>query len=216
MKRYRLTENRLRNIIREAIKNSLNELDEPEGNYDDDDAFWERQHQEEMDYDMAMFTKAMQQANGTYSATSRDGQWKTGDKVSFKHDGNVINGTIVDFDNDFVTGEDVADIDYYNEEKGRIFTMIGVPLKYLSKMNESKLRNTIREAVKSVLKEEMSRQEIWQMVQSGHYSRIPQTSYAMSVIRGFLDNNQITSREYDRIMRSIGRGYRLGNGMDLH
>lgn len=215
MKRYRLTENRLRNIIREAIKNSLNELDEPKDDYDDD-AFWDFEHQQELDYERAMFTKAIQQANGTYSATSSDGQWKTGDKVSFEQNGKVINGTITDFDDNFMTGEEVADVDYYNEEHGRIFTAIGVPLKRLTKMNEGKLRNVIREAVKSVLKEEMSRQEIWQMVQSGHYSRIPQTSYAMSVIRGFLDNNQITSREYDRIMRSIGRGYRLGNGMDLH
>lgn len=153
MKRYRLTENRLRNIIREAIKNSLNELDEPKDDYDDDDAFWDFEHQQELDYERAMFTKAIQQANGTYSATSSDGQWKTGDKVSFEQNGKVINGTITDFDDNFMTGEEVADVDYYNEEHGRIFTAIGVPLKRLTKMNEGKLRNVIREAVKSVMNE---------------------------------------------------------------
>lgn len=72
MKRYRLTENRLRNIIREAIKNSLNEWNEEEGDdYDDDKAFWDFEHQQELDYERAMFTKAIQQANGTYSATSK-------------------------------------------------------------------------------------------------------------------------------------------------
>lgn len=93
---------------------------------------------------------------------------------------------------------------------------IGESRKRPLRLTESDLRDMIRETINSVLNEDMSRQEIWQMVKSGHYSRIPQTSYAMSVIRGFLDNGQITSREYDRIMQSIGRGYRLGNGMDLY
>lgn len=134
----RLTESELKKIIRESVMNIIRENS-------DDDMFWKNEREDELAYDMAMLQKAAQQANGTYTKTSSDGSFSVGDKVVIhtKARGD-IEGVIKDIDiNDF-TFKEVADVDYWNEERGRTFTMVGCPLSSLEKVqgnvNESRLK----------------------------------------------------------------------------
>lgn len=123
-------ESKLRNIVREA----LTEIS-------DDDAFWKQQHQDELNYDMREFTKAMQQANGTYHAKSSDGKWQTGDRVIVHGRTKNIEGTIKDFGENLMTWKEDCDVDF--EENGQIKTLLGVPLDRLERVNpnESKKNN---------------------------------------------------------------------------
>ena len=123
-------ESKLRNVVREA----LTEIS-------DDDAFWKQQQQDELSYDMREFTKAMQQANGTYHAKSSDGKWQTGDRVIVHGRTKNIEGTIKDFGENIMTWKEDCDVDF--EENGQIKTLLGVPLDRLEKVvsNESKKKN---------------------------------------------------------------------------
>lgn len=147
----RITESTLKRVITKTVMNLLRENS-------DDDMFWENEREDELAYDMAMLQKAAQQANGTYTKTSSDGSFSVGDKVVIhtKARGD-IEGVIKDIDvNDF-TFKEVADVDYWNEEHGRTFTMVGCPLTSLEKVqgnvNEARLKARITESVRHMIQE---------------------------------------------------------------
>lgn len=134
-------ESKINNIVKQTIKEALESTDDDD--YDDDAEFHKREAEDEMNYDMQQFAKAMQKANGTYQATSSDGQWKTGDKVRVvsKRAGEIV-GTIKDFGENFMTWEEDCDIDYIKD--GQTWTLVGVPLNRLERVgntNESKRIN---------------------------------------------------------------------------
>jgi hypothetical protein len=122
--------------IRKTIREALTEIS-------DDDAFWKQQQKDELDYDMREFTKAMQQANGTYHAKSSDGKWQTGDRVIVHGRTKNIEGTIKDFGENIMTWKEDCDVDF--EENGQIKTLLGVPLDRLEKIsaNEGKIHEEI-------------------------------------------------------------------------
>lgn len=126
--------------------------------FDDDDAFWKQEQQDELDYDMGELTKAFQKMNGKYQAKSRDGKWQTGDRVIVHGKTKNIEGVITDFDVNFMTYEENCDVDY--EKDGRTYTMINVPLSRIEKIegtnesikvNHGQLRSVIKECVKNML-----------------------------------------------------------------
>lgn len=131
MKRIiKLKESELRNIIYESVKGILNESREemsPEDKWAADE-----EADEEMRYDMGEFTKAFQKANGTYQATSMDGKFKTGDKVIVHTRKGDIQGVISDFNENFMTYEETADVDF--KENGKIKTLISCPLNKIEKI----------------------------------------------------------------------------------
>lgn len=133
-KDFKRPTNTFENKMREAIREALTEIS-------DDDAFWKQQQKDELDYDMRQFTKAMQQANGTYHAKSSDGKWQTGDRVIVHGRTKNIEGTIKDFGENMMTWKEDCDVDF--EENGQIKTLIGVPLDRLERVNpnESKKNN---------------------------------------------------------------------------
>ena len=65
------------------------------------------------------------------NSKSRDGKFKTGDKVIIHSRRGDIEGVISDFDTNLMTSEETTDVDY--DHNGRTMTMIGVPLKALEK-----------------------------------------------------------------------------------
>lgn len=131
MKRIiKLKESELRNIIYESVKGILNESREemsPEDKWAADE-----EADEEMRYDMGEFTKAFQKANGTYQATSMDGKFKTGDKVIVHTRKGDIQGVISDFNENFMTYEETADVDF--KENGKIKTLMCCPLNKIEKI----------------------------------------------------------------------------------
>lgn len=133
-KDFKRPTNTFENKMREAIREALTEIS-------DDDAFWKQQQKDELDYDMREFTKAMQQANGTYHAKSSDGKWQTGDRVIVHGRTKNIEGTIKDFGENIMTWKENCDVDF--EENGQIKTLLGVPLDRLERVNpnESKKNN---------------------------------------------------------------------------
>ena len=135
-KDFKRPTNTFENKMREAIREALTEIS-------DDDAFWKQQQKDELDYDMREFTKAMQQANGTYHAKSSDGKWQTGDRVIVHGRTKNIEGTIKDFGENIMTWKEDCDVDF--EENGQIKTLLGVPLDRLEKIsaNEGKIHEEI-------------------------------------------------------------------------
>ena len=85
-----------------------------------------------MRYDMGELTKAFQKGNGTYQATSRDGKFKTGDKVVVHTRKGDIQGVIFDFTENFMTYTETADVDF--EEDGKTKTLIFCPLDKIEKI----------------------------------------------------------------------------------
>ena len=119
-KLIRMTENDLHSIIKESVNKIIKE------SYEDD---------EESAYEMGLLNKALQKEKGTYHATSQDGKFQTGDKVIVhtKKRGD-IEGVIDDFDTHLMTWEEVADVKYFDKERGKEMTMMSVPLKCLEKI----------------------------------------------------------------------------------
>lgn len=124
-----LTENEFETVIKNSVIRILSE------SYNDDDEFWKNERDAEMDYDYNLLKKANQQANGTYHAKSEESDFQTGDKVIVHTKRGDITGIIVDFDKDSMNlgiGE-TAEVKYRKED-GRIFTMIGVPINKMEKV----------------------------------------------------------------------------------
>lgn len=119
--------------LRRAIREALTEMS-------DDDAYWKQEQDDELNYDMKEFIKAMQKANGTYHKTSSDGQWKTGDRVIVHGRNQTINGVIKDFGSNIMTWEEDCDVDY--EKDGRTWTLLGVPLNKLERVQSNESKNT--------------------------------------------------------------------------
>ena len=126
-----LKESELKNIIRKTLKESLikalNEEVSPEDKWAADE-----EADEEMRYEMGELTKAFQKANGTYQATSRDGKFKTGDKVVVHTKKGDIQGVISDFSENFMTYKETADVDF--EEDGKTKTLMSCPLDKIEKI----------------------------------------------------------------------------------
>ena len=126
-----IKESELKNIIRKTLKESLtkalNEEVSPEDKWAADE-----EADEEMRYEMGELTKALQKANGTYQATSRDGKFKTGDKVVVHTKKGDIQGVISDFSENFMTYKETADVDF--EEDGKTKTLMSCPLDKIEKI----------------------------------------------------------------------------------
>lgn len=126
-----IKESELKNIIRKTLKESLikalNEEVSPEDKWAADE-----EADEEMRYEMGELTKAFQKANGTYQATSRDGKFKTGDKVVVHTKKGDIQGVISDFSENFMTYKETADVDF--EEDGKTKTLMSCPLDKIEKI----------------------------------------------------------------------------------
>lgn len=93
-------------------------------------------YDEDIDYEMSQFIKAVQKRRGTYSAKSYDGKLKVGDKVVVNSSKGLIDGVISDFDVNIMTGGETVEIEYWNEEKKSKWTMCGVPISRVKKVNE--------------------------------------------------------------------------------
>ena len=119
--KIRLTEQDLYSVIRNSVKRIIKE------SYDD--------YGDDLSYDMKEFEKAIKKAHGTYHASSSNGQFHTGDKVIVhtKRYGDV-EGIIEDFDINFMTYKENADIKFYNDD-GREMTLMSVPLSKIAKVN---------------------------------------------------------------------------------
>ena len=126
-----INESELKNIIRKTLKESLNKALYEEMSPEDK---WvaDEEADEEMRYDMGELSKAFQKSDGTYQATSRDGKFKTGDKVVVHTRKGDIQGVISDFSENFMTYEETADVDF--EEDGKTKTLIGCPLDKIEKL----------------------------------------------------------------------------------
>ena len=125
---------RINKAINESFKNLKKKLNEDieDDDFNVDDLDWETQ--QELNYDMHQFNKAAQQANGTYQAASQDGSLKTGDRVAFQTVNGLIDGIIVDFDINPMTGEETADVDYWRRDKAAKWTMLSIPLSKIQKL----------------------------------------------------------------------------------
>lgn len=132
--KYTITENRLKNIIKESVSKLLREYDE-----------------EELDYDKREFIKAMQKSRGNYFKASSDDRFKTGDTVSVDTKSGTITGKISDFDVNYMTFEETCDIEYFDHNRGHMWTLMGVPLSKVKLVNESKIykKSTLNEAFNS-------------------------------------------------------------------
>ena len=115
-----INQNDIRGMVAECIKRILKEMD-----YEQED---------ELNYDLHQFKKAVQQANGTYKATSSDGSLKVGDRVTFQTKLGLMDGVIKDFGISDTTGEESADIDYWNRAKAEKWTMLCVPISKIQKL----------------------------------------------------------------------------------
>ena len=126
-----IKESELKNIIRKTLKESLikalNEEVSPEDKWAADE-----EADEEMRYEMGELRKAFHKANGTYQATSRDGKFKTGDKVVVHTKKGDIQGVISDFSENFMTYKETADVDF--EEDGKTKTLMSCPLDKIEKI----------------------------------------------------------------------------------
>lgn len=128
MKRtIKLRESELRRMIAESVKRALNEVMSPEDKWVADE-----EADEDMRYEMGELDKAFQKANDTYQATSSDGNFKTGDKVIVHRRKGDIEGVITDFDVNFMTYKETADVEY--NENGRTRTLLGCPLDKIEKI----------------------------------------------------------------------------------
>ena len=116
-----INESDLKNLIRKTLKESLTKALREEMSPDDKWAA-DEEADEEMRYDMGELIKAFQKANGTYQSTSRDGKFKTGDKVVVHTKKGDIQGVISDFSENFMTYEETAAVDF--EEGGKKKTLI--------------------------------------------------------------------------------------------
>ena len=126
-----INESELKNLIRKTLKESLTKAlyeDMPP----EDKWVADEEADEEMRYDMGELSKAFQKANGTYQATSRDGKFKTGDKVLVHTRKGDIQGVISDFSENFMTYKETADVDF--EEDGKTKTLISCPLDKIEKI----------------------------------------------------------------------------------
>ena len=126
-----INESELKNIIRKTLKESLTKALREEMSPEDK---WvaDEEADEEMRYDMGELSKAFQKSNGTYQATSRDGKFKTGDKVVVHTRKGDIQGVISDFSENFMTYEETADVDF--EEGGKTKTLLSCPLDKIEKI----------------------------------------------------------------------------------
>lgn len=126
-----INESELKNIIRKTLKESLNKALYEEMSPEDK---WvaDEEADEEMRYDMGELSKAFQKSDGTYQATSRDGKFKTGDKVVVHTRKGDIQGVISDFSENFMTYKETADVDF--EEDGKTKTLLSCPLDKIEKI----------------------------------------------------------------------------------
>lgn len=114
-------------IVSETLKRALNEVMSPEDKWVADE-----EADEDMRYEMGELNKAFQKANDTYQATSSDGNFKTGDNVIVHTRKGDIEGVITDFDVNFMTYKETADVEY--NENGRTRTLLGCPLDKIEKI----------------------------------------------------------------------------------
>jgi hypothetical protein len=126
-----INESEVKNIIRKTLKESLNKALYEEMSPEDK---WvaDEEADEEMRYDMGELSKAFQKSDGTYQATSRDGKFKTGDKVVVHTRKGDIQGVISDFSENFMTYKETADVDF--EEDGKTKTLLSCPLDKIEKI----------------------------------------------------------------------------------
>ena len=126
-----INESELKNIIRKTLKESLTKALREEMSPEDK---WvaDEEADEEMRYDMGELSKAFQKSNGTYQATSRNGKFKTGDKVLVHTRKGDIQGVISDFSENFMTYKETADVDF--EEDGKTKTLLSCPLDKIEKI----------------------------------------------------------------------------------
>ena len=126
-----INESELKNIIRKTLKESLTKALREEMSPEDK---WvaDEEADEEMRYDMGELSKAFQKSNGTYQATSRNGKFKTGDKVLVHTRKGDIQGVISDFSENFMTYKETADVDF--EEGSKTKTLISCPLDKIEKI----------------------------------------------------------------------------------
>lgn len=127
----RINESELKQIIRHTLKETLTkalcEKMSPEDKWVADE-----ESDEEMRYDMGEWIKAFQKEKGTYQATSRNGKFKTGDKVIVHTRKGDIMGVISDFSDNFMTYEETADVDF--KEDGKTKTLLSCPLDKIEKI----------------------------------------------------------------------------------
>lgn len=95
---------------------------------DDDDWFWKQQEEDELNYEMGEFERAMQKSNGTYKKTVNG--FSVGDRVLVHARKGDFEGTIEDFDTHMMTWEDVMDVK--RDSDG--FTVMGVPFNKVEKI----------------------------------------------------------------------------------
>lgn len=114
-KSFNISEADIRKMVGESVRRLMNES-------------------EELDYDMQQLNKAMQKVHGNYHATSSDGKFNTGDRVIVHMKDRDIEGTISDFDTNIMTWKEVADVEY--EKEGKTWTMCGVPLDKMEKVDD--------------------------------------------------------------------------------
>lgn len=107
----RLTEADLKNMVMQSVRRLLKESYED----DEDYSFEDEDEDEEISYEMAQLQKAFQKENGMYHAKSSDGTFETGDKVVIHTKKGDIEGVIDDFDVNFMTYEETADVKYFDE-----------------------------------------------------------------------------------------------------
>lgn len=128
-KTIKLTEKRLNSIITESVKKALKEyVRTPEDEFNDN---FERE--QELNYDMDQFRKAVQKSNGTYYAKSSQGNLQTGDNVVVHTKKGDINGVIEDFDWNDMTFEETCDVKF-TDETGKTKTLICCPLSKIEKV----------------------------------------------------------------------------------
>ena len=124
----RLTEADLKEMVMQSVRRLLKESYANDEDYSFEDA------DEDISYEMAQLQKGFQKENGTYHAKSSDGTFETGDKVVIHTKKGDVEGVIDDFDINFMTYEETADVKYFDQTQNKEMTMIGVPLSKISKM----------------------------------------------------------------------------------
>ena len=98
---------KINKIVSETLKRTLSEGMTPEDKWVVDE-----EADEDMRYEMGELNKAFQKTNDTYQATSKDGNFKTGDNVIVHTRKGDIEGVISDFDVNFMTYKETADVEY--------------------------------------------------------------------------------------------------------
>ena len=135
----RLTESDFYDIISGSVKKLIREFDDSDAHLQQDndlpdDYNEDDEDDEEVGYEMQQLQKAFQKQNGTYHATSSDGQFQTGDKVIVHSKKGDIHGVIEDFGTNIMTWEEDCDVTYFDKEKGKEMTMISIPLTKIEKV----------------------------------------------------------------------------------